>query len=97
MSREPNKKFEFWSYFELIRWAAGLHRLIVLNLSRREFVFFYLVFFDRIWRLADTKFENKQPILLDARHTLVRLLARNFHREFFHQGLDYMRSVIKLK
>ena len=91
------KKFEFSSYFEIIRWAASLHRLFVLNLSLGDLVFFDLAFFDRIWRLADTKFENKQPILLDARHTLVRLSARNFRRELFHQGLDNMRSVIRFK
>ena len=48
-------------------------------------------------RLVNTEFDTKHPILLDARHTLVRLLARSFHHKLFHQGLDYMRSVLNMK
>ena len=44
-----------------------------------------------------TKYDTKHPILLDAQHTLVRLLARSLHHTHFHQGLDYMRSVLNLK
>ena len=48
-------------------------------------------------RLVKTKYDTKQPILLDARHTLVRLLARGIHHTHFHQGLGYMRSVLNMK
>ena len=48
-------------------------------------------------RLVNTEFDTKHPIILDARHTLVRLLARSLHHKHFHQGLDYMRSVLNMK
>ena len=51
----------------------------------------------RIVRLVNTEFDTKHPILLDARHTLVRFLARSLHHNYFHQGLDYMRSVLNMK
>ena len=51
----------------------------------------------RIVRLVNTEFDTKQPILLDARHFLVRLLTRSLHHKHFHQGLDYMRSVLNMK
>ena len=52
---------------------------------------------ERIVRLVNTEFDTKHPILLDARHTPVRLLARSLHHKRFHQGLDYMRSVLNVK
>ena len=51
----------------------------------------------RIVHLVDTEFDTKHPIFFDARHTLVRLMARSLHHQHFHQGLDYMRSVLKMK
>ena len=54
-------------------------------------------FTGRIVRLVNTEFDTKHPILLDARHTLVRLFARSLHHKHFHQGLDYMRSVLNMK
>ena len=51
----------------------------------------------RIVRLVNTEFDTKHPILLDGRHTLVSLLARSLHHKHFHQGLDYMRSVLNMK
>ena len=48
-------------------------------------------------RLVNTKYDTKHPILLDARHTLVRLLARSLHNKHFHRGLDYMLSVLNMK
>ena len=50
-----------------------------------------------IVRLVNTEFDTKHPILLDARHKLVRLFARSLHQKHFHQGLDYMRSVLNMK
>ena len=51
----------------------------------------------RIVRVVNTEFDTKHPIVLDARHTLVHLLARSLHHRHFHQGLNYMRSVLNLK
>ena len=51
----------------------------------------------RIVRLANTEFDTKHPLLLDARHTLVCLLTRSLPHKHFHQGLDYMRSVLNVK
>ena len=51
----------------------------------------------RIVRLVNAEFDTKHPILLDARHTLVRLLDRSLHHKLFHHGLDYMRSVLNMK
>ena len=51
----------------------------------------------RIVRLVNTDFDTKHPILLDARHILVRLLARSLHHKHFLQGLGYMRSVLNMK
>ena len=47
--------------------------------------------------LVNTKYDTKHPLLLDARHTLVRLLARSLHHKHFYQGLDDMRSVLNMK
>ena len=51
----------------------------------------------RIVHLVNTEFDTKHPIILDDRHTLVRLLARSLHHKHFHQGLDYMCSVLNMK
>ena len=51
----------------------------------------------RIVRSVNTEFDTEHPILLDARQTLVRLLARSLHHKHFHQGLDYMRFVLNMK
>ena len=51
----------------------------------------------RIVRLVNTEFDIKQPTILDARQILVRLLALSLHHKHFHQGLDYMRSVLNMK
>ena len=51
----------------------------------------------RIVRLVNTEFDTKHSILLDARHTHVRLLARSLHHKHFHRRLDYMRSILNKK
>ena len=51
----------------------------------------------RIVRLVNTEFDTMHPVLLNARHTLVHLLAHSLHHKHFHQGLDYMRSVLNMK
>ena len=47
--------------------------------------------------LRSTDFGSKHPIILDARHAVVRLLVKHLHVRNFHQGLDYMRAVVNLK
>ena len=51
----------------------------------------------RIVTLMDIEFDTKHPILIEVVHTLVRLLARSLHHKHFHQGLDYMHSVLHVK
>ena len=51
----------------------------------------------QIVRLVKTEFDIEYPILLDARHTLFRLLARSLHHNNFLQGLDFMRSVLNME
>ena len=51
----------------------------------------------RIRRLVNSDFDSKHPIILDARHAVVRFLVKHFHVRNFHQGLDYMRAVVNLK
>ena len=45
----------------------------------------------------NTEIDIKQPLLLVARDTLDRLLARSLHQKLFHQILDFMRSVLNMK
>ena len=51
----------------------------------------------RIRRLVSFNFDNKHPVILNARHAVVRLLVKPLHVRNFHQGLDYMRAVVNLK
>ena len=51
----------------------------------------------RISRLINSNFDSKHPIILDARHAVVRLLVQPLQVRNFHQGLDYMREVVNLK
>ena len=51
----------------------------------------------RIRRLVNSDFDSKHPIILDARHAVVRLLVKHLHIRNFHQGLYYMRDVVNLK
>ena len=51
----------------------------------------------RISRLVSSDFDSKHPIILDARHAVVRLLVQHLHIRNFHQDLDYMRAVVNLK
>ena len=51
----------------------------------------------RISGLVNSDFDSKHPIILDARHAVVRLLVKHLRVRSFHQGLDYMRAVVKVK
>ena len=51
----------------------------------------------RISRLVKSDFDSKHPIILDARHVVVRLLVQPLYVRNFHQVLEYMRAVVNLK
>ena len=40
-------------------------------------------------------FDTKHPIVLDARHTFVKLFLRHTHLKNLHQGIDYLRSKVQ--
>ena len=46
----------------------------------------------RIKRLVEVDFDVKHPIVLDARHALVKLFLRHTHVKHHHQGIDYLRA-----
>ena len=43
----------------------------------------------RLRRLVEIEFDNKHPIVLDARHNFVKLFLRHTHLKNHHQGIDY--------
>ena len=47
--------------------------------------------------MVNSDFDSKHPIILDARHAIVRLLVRHLHVRNFNQSFDYMRAVVNLK
>ena len=49
----------------------------------------------RLRRLVEIDFDTKHPIVLDARHTFVKLFLRNTHYKKHYQGIDYLRSKVK--
>ena len=51
----------------------------------------------RIRRLVETEYDTKHPIILDGRHSLVKLFVSDIHYRYQHQFLDYLRAVIHLE
>ena len=51
----------------------------------------------RIRRLVETEYDVKHPIILDGRHSLVKLFVSDIHYRYQHQFLDYLRAVIHLE
>ena len=51
----------------------------------------------RIHRLVETEYDTKHPIILDGRHSLVKLFVSDIHYRYQHQFLDYLRAVIHLE
>ena len=49
----------------------------------------------RLRRLGEIDFATKHPIVLDARHTLVKLFRRHTHLKNHHQGINYLRSKVQ--
>ena len=49
----------------------------------------------RLRRLVEIDFDTRHPIVLDARHTFVKLFLRHTHLKNHHQGIDYLRSKVQ--
>ena len=49
----------------------------------------------RIKRLVEVYFDEKHPIVLDARHAYVKLFLRHKHVKHHHQGIDYLRAKVQ--
>ena len=49
----------------------------------------------RLRRLVEIDFDTKHPIVLDARHTFVKLFLRHTHLKNHHQGINYLRSKLQ--
>ena len=48
-------------------------------------------------RHADASYEMKHPILLSAKHPLVRNLIEDAHENNYHEGTEYVRSILQQK
>ena len=51
----------------------------------------------RIRRLVEIEYDTKHPIILDGRHSLVKLFVSDIYYRYQHQFLDYLRAVIHLE
>ena len=51
----------------------------------------------QIRRLVETEYDTKHPIILDGRHSLVKLFVSDIHYRCQYQFLDYLRAVIHLE
>ena len=49
----------------------------------------------RIKRLIEVGFNIKYPIILDARHPFVKLFLEHTHIKHYHQGVEYLRSIVQ--
>ena len=49
----------------------------------------------RIKRLIEVGFNVKYPIILDARHPFVKRFLEHTHVKHFHQGVEYLRSIMQ--
>ena len=48
-------------------------------------------------RHADASYEMKHPILLSAKHPIVRILIEDAHESNYHEGTEYVRSILQQK
>ena len=51
--------------------------------------------YGRTKQLEVATFDVKYPIILDARHPLIRLLLEHLHTQHFHQRVDYLRALVQ--
>ena len=49
----------------------------------------------RIKRLTEVGFNVKYPIILDALHPFVKLFLEHTHVKHYHQGVEYLRSIVQ--
>ena len=49
----------------------------------------------RIKRIIEFGFNVKNPIILDARHPFVKLFLEHTHVKHYHQGVEYLRSILQ--
>ena len=49
----------------------------------------------RIKRLMEVGFNVKYPIVLDARHPFVKLFLEHTQVKHYHQGVEYLRSIVQ--
>ena len=49
----------------------------------------------RIKRLTEVGFNLKYPIILDARHPFLKLFLEHTHVKPYHQGVEYLRSIVQ--
>ena len=49
----------------------------------------------RIKRLIEVGFNVKYPIILDARHPIVKLFLEHTHVKHYNQGVEYLRSIVQ--
>ena len=49
----------------------------------------------RIKRSIEVGFNVKHPIILDARHPFVKLFLEHKHVKHYHQGVEYLRSIVQ--
>ena len=49
----------------------------------------------RLKRLIEVGFNVKHPIILDARHPFVKLFLEHTHVKHYHQGVEYLRSIVQ--
>ena len=50
---------------------------------------------DRIKRLMEVGFNVKYAIILDARHPFEKLFLEHTHAKHYHQGVEYVRSIVQ--
>ena len=46
-------------------------------------------------RHADASYEMKHPILLSAKHPIVRKFIEDAHQSNYHEGTEYVRSILQ--
>ena len=50
---------------------------------------------DRIKWFMEVGFNVKYPIILDARHSFVKMFLEHTHVKHYHQGVEYLRSIMQ--
>ena len=46
-------------------------------------------------KLQIATFDTKHPIILDARHPLIKTLLEHLHTQHCHQGVEYLRALVQ--